>query len=98
MYSRPLLVDLDELMKHTFNPDFLEDYEVQKEYNAIAFPDVFGEEIPTSIFSDTDRVHGIKTRQAMTGLLVLFDNAPLLWQSNIYANSQKVRVVFKRKH
>lgn len=59
----------------------MEDYEVQKEYDGITFPDAIGEEILTSIFFDADWAHDVKTRRSMTGLLVLVGSAPLLWQS-----------------
>ena len=78
--SRPLLLD-DELTKHTFHPDFLEDYPNASEDIDSSLPEPFGEALQTSVFFDTDWAHDIATRRSIPGFIAMVGSTPLIWQS-----------------
>ena len=71
----------DDLMKHTFHPDFLEDYPGASEDIDSSLPEAFGEELLTSLFFDADWAHDIATRRSITGLIAMVGSTPLTWQS-----------------
>ena len=72
----------DNLTKHTFHPDFLEDYPNASEDIDSSLPEPFGEALQTSIFFGADWAHDIATRRSITGLIAMVGSTPLIWQSN----------------
>ncbi len=79
--ERDPIVNKDILQEITHNCDFEDHYAYAHEEIDERFPEPKGEELPVSIFFDSDHAHDRVTGRLISGVIVMVRCTPITWKS-----------------